>query len=80
MKELDKVPGKITLLRNGKTVDTKPFSLGMKEMDNLITEGINLLLQRHMILEKRTTSSMTVQSLSYTGKVVRAKFVSVKRN
>lgn len=76
MKELDKVPGKITLIRNGKITDTKPFILGLKERDNLTTEGINLLLQRHMILEKRTTSSMTVQALSYTGKVVRAKYVS----
>lgn len=78
MKEMDAMPCKITLLRNGQIVDTKQLNLGIKEQENLITEGINLLLQRLLILERRTTASMIVQSISYTGKVVRAKYVCLK--
>lgn len=76
MKELERMPVKITVSKNGKLLDTKTSNLGIKERENLVTEGINLLLLRLLILERRTTSSMNLQALTYKGNVVRCKYVS----
>ncbi|CAL8095992.1 unnamed protein product [Orchesella dallaii] len=68
------MPCKITMIKNGRTVDTKSVSLGFIEMESLVTEATNVILQRLLIQEKRTNGNMNLLSLSYTGKVVKAKY------
>lgn len=71
---------KISVTRNGKPIDTKSVNVRIKERDNLVTEGGNLLLQRWMIHENRTIGTMNLQCMSYTGKVAKSKYVRTHTN
>lgn len=72
-----RMPCTIKMFHNGKLVEKKSFNVGVREREVLVTEATNILLHRLLIHDRRTLGSMLLQSISFTGKVVRAKYVSV---
>lgn len=76
MKEEDVMHITISLYKDGEVVEQKAINLSRLEQRLLVTESVNIVLLRLIMLEKRAGGDMELKTLAFTGSVVKNKYVS----
>jgi len=64
------------LIEDGETIETKDITLGESDQQHLVTESVNIILLRWIMLDKRMYGGMALKTLTFQGKVVKNKYVS----